>query len=42
MESFKGDPEVGGLQQVLHLLAVRVEAGGVDVDARGQHTINYL
>ena len=42
VEALKGDPEVGGLQQVLHLLAVCVEAGRVDVDAWGQHTINYL
>ena len=33
----EGHPQVGGLEQVLHLLAVRVEAGRVELDVGGQH-----
>ena len=33
----EGHPQVGGLEQVLHLLAVRVEAGRVELDVWRQH-----
>ena len=33
----EGHPQVGRLEQVLHLLAVRVEAGRVKLDVWGQH-----
>ena len=38
----EGDAEVGHLEKVLHLLAVRVEAGGVGVDGAGKNSIDYL
>ena len=42
VEAGEGDPQVGRLEQVLHLLAVGVEAGGVDVDGGRQHSVNHL
>ena len=33
----EGHPQVGRLEQILHLLAVRVEAGRVELDVWGQH-----
>ena len=38
----EGEPEVGRLEQVLDLLAVGVEPGGVDVDAGRQDSIDHL
>merc|ERR1719187_112024 len=38
----EGDAEVGHLEKVLHLLAVRVEPGGVGVDGAGKNSIDYL
>ena len=42
VEPGEGDPEVGRLQQVLHLLAVRVEARRVDIDGGRQHSVDNL
>ena len=41
-EAIEGDPQVGRLEQVLHLLAVRVDPGRVDVDVRRQHAVDHL
>ena len=38
----EGDAEVGHLEKVLHLLAVRVEPGGVGVDGAGKNSVDYL
>ena len=37
VELGEGHPQVGRLEQVLHLLAVRVEAGRVELDVWRQH-----
>ena len=42
VEPCEGEPEVGRLEQVLDLLAVGVEPGGVDVDAGRQDSIDHL
>ncbi|MFO0002048.1 MAG: hypothetical protein ACK559_13035, partial [bacterium] len=42
VEAGEGHPQVGGLQQVLHLLAVRVELVRVHVHVRRQDPVDHL
>ena len=42
VELGEGHPEVGRLQQVLHLLAVRVEPGRVELDVGRQHPVDMV
>ena len=42
VELGEGHPEVGGLQQILHLLAVGVEAGRVELDVGRQHPVDMV
>ena len=42
VEAGEGDPQVGGLEQVLHLLAVRVEIRRVDLHVGRQGPENDL
>ena len=34
------DPQVGGLQQILHLLGVGIKSRTVDVDVGREHTVD--
>ena len=42
VQSREGQPQVCGLEQVLHLLAVRVKPSSIDVDVRWKHSVDDL
>ena len=42
MQLGEGHPQVGRLEQVLHLLTVRVEARGIELDVWRQNSVDDL